>query len=81
MIVVIYLLSEKNIHNFKSEKKKLIFPIQFLLGSISQKLLGLEKYHLKEMFMVFPVDCGANNKSDILNISLQNGNFCWIIKS
>ena len=45
------------IYNFKSNNKRVNFPNQFFLGSISnlsqKTMLSHEKYHLKEMFMIF----------------------------
>ena len=45
------------IYNFKSNNRRVNFPNQFFLGSISnlsqKTMLSQEKYHLKEMFMIF----------------------------
>ena len=45
------------IYNFKSNNRRVNLPNQFFLGSISnlsqKTMLSQEKYHLKEMFMIF----------------------------
>ena len=70
MIIVICLLTKKK-SVFKADNNNVIFPTQFCLGSISNKLYKSEsdEESFKETVYVFSKDCNAINKSDILNIN------------
>ena len=68
MIVVSLLIEKKS--KFKVDNKNVHFPVQFFLGSISNKFSAINSREVssEENLYNFPVDYNAINKSDILNI-------------
>ena len=70
VIIVISLLREKKISNFKTDNKNMIFPTQLCLGSISETFDYVESkgVSFKGNVYDFSVDFKAIVKCETLNI-------------